>query len=73
MKTPRDVIEALGAGTIAEALGLHAGRVRQAAGGETLPAAWFKALRDLGAEKGVAVPEEVFAFKPAKSSSEAAA
>lgn len=61
--TTRDLIASLGGvSAVAEALSRHPGRIRQAATEPLLPAAWFVTLRDLGTERGVSVPEALFAW-----------
>lgn len=65
MKTPRDIVNALGAKEIAAAVGVHPGRVRQAAGEEFLSAAWFDEIEKLFTKRGEECPREAFNFKRA--------
>lgn len=65
MTTPREIIREVGVDSVAAALGVHEGRVRQAMTEDALPAAWFVQMRALCAGKGVDLPEGVFRWKSA--------
>ena len=59
----KQIIEALGADAVAEALGVTLSAVAEQRRQGKLPAAWYVRLRDLGAARGVSVPEGAFRWK----------
>ena len=59
----KQIIEALGADAVAEALGVTLSAVAEQRRQGKLPAAWYLKLRDLGAARGVSVPEGAFRWK----------
>ena len=60
MKTPREILDALGRDRIVERLGVDKRRVNRAAYEEKLPALWYAALSDMA---GQDLPREAFSFK----------
>lgn len=60
MDTPKDIIDRLGADTIARRLSLATGRVHRARYEPTLPASWYVALCAMAGED---LPKRAFSFK----------
>ena len=60
MKTPREIIDALGREQIIERLGVDRRRVNRAAYDKKLPALWYAALSEMA---GRDLPRDAFSFK----------
>ena len=60
MKTPREILDALGRDQIVQRLGVDKVRVNRAAYDDKLPALWYAALSDMA---GYDLPRDVFNFK----------
>ena len=58
-----EISNKLGRPVIAARVGVSPGAVTEAIRNGAFPSAWFVALRALGQEQGVEVPEELFRWK----------
>ena len=64
MENTKNTVAALGGpAAVAQAVGVHEGRVRQATAEGAFPAAWFMAMSKLGEAGGVDVPPALFRWK----------
>lgn len=63
MTTVSEVIESIGRGTLAGALGVSRQTISNAARAEMFPSAWYPTVRRLAAEKGANVPAQLFSWR----------
>ena len=58
-----EISNQLGRGNIASRIGVTGGAVTEAIRNGAFPSSWFIAMRELGDERGVEVPEDLFRWK----------
>ena len=63
MKTPHDIIYALGVREVAAALGRHPGRVRQASLENRLPASWFDVIDTMCKRRRIKLSRDLFKWE----------
>lgn len=57
------IIEAIGRKELAKALGIKTGAISAASVANQFPASWYKTIRQMGHERGLAVPDRLFNWK----------
>ena len=66
MTNIKNIARQLGREEMSARLGVKAGAISAAVVSGCFPASWYKALSDLGQEKGVVVPRDYFNWKIAE-------
>lgn len=69
MKSALDIANTLGRKVIADAVGVGPTAVSNALSRKTFPAAWYFAINDLAAKRGLSVDPAAFAVKGLQASS----